>query len=110
MQTNSFPCELSCVSEIEELQITTAVEDSPVLELKELSKHLFYACLDDQEKYPIIISSCVSQEQKDLTLQVLKTFKKTFSYRISNISGIDPSFCSHRIVVEKEYKSCVQPP
>lgn len=41
MQTNFLSCELSCVLEIEELQVATTTEDPPVSDLKELPKHLF---------------------------------------------------------------------
>lgn len=39
----------------------------------------------------------------------MKKFKKAFVYRISNFSGIYPSFGSHKLVVEKKFKLCVQP-
>lgn len=55
MQSNLLPFELSGVEEIEGLQVTTIIEDPPVLELKELPKHLCYAFLDDQEKYPPLV-------------------------------------------------------
>lgn len=42
-------------------------------------------------------------------MQVLKQYKKAFAYKIYDISGMDPSFCSHKILVEKEFKLYVQP-
>lgn len=55
----------------------------------------------------LLLYLIVYKEKKDLTLQVLRKFKKVFAYRISDISGIDPSFYSHKIVVVKEFKPCV---
>lgn len=61
LQSNLLPFKLSCVDEVEEPRVTTLVEDLPVLELKELTKHLCYCFLDYHEKYPIIISYCLSR-------------------------------------------------
>ncbi|XP_076952127.1 uncharacterized protein LOC143625756 [Bidens hawaiensis] len=52
------------------------VEDPPTLELKELPKHLEYAFLEGKSQYPIIISSDLSNNEKERLLEALKSHKK----------------------------------
>nr|GEU79878.1 reverse transcriptase domain-containing protein [Tanacetum cinerariifolium] len=56
------------------------IEEPPELELKELPSHLEYAFLEDSNKLP----------------------------KISDIKGIDPRFCTHKILMEDDYKPAVQ--
>ena len=84
------------------------IEEPPALELKELPKHLEYAFLEKDSQLPVIISSYLSKEDKDELLKVLKDHKKAIAWKIMDIKGISPSFCTHKILMEEEYKPVVQ--
>nr|GFB88168.1 reverse transcriptase domain-containing protein [Tanacetum cinerariifolium] len=47
------------------------------------------------------------KEKTDL-INVLKTRKKAIAWKLTDIRGIDPEFCSHKILLEEEYSSKVQ--
>ncbi|XP_076940652.1 uncharacterized protein LOC143609885 [Bidens hawaiensis] len=85
-----------------------SVEDPPVLELKELPSHLEYAFLDGESQLPVIISSCLSNEEKKRLLEVLKLHKKAIAWKIMDIKGISPSFCTHKILMEEDFKPVVK--
>ncbi|GJW52732.1 reverse transcriptase domain-containing protein [Tanacetum coccineum] len=57
----------------------SSIEEPPELELKDLPSHLEYAFLEENDKLPVIIAK-----------------------------GIDPSFCTHKILMEDDYKPTVQ--
>ena len=42
-------------------------------------------------------------------MKVLGQHKRAFTWKISDIKGISPSFCTHKILMEEEYKLVVQP-
>ncbi|RDX66672.1 hypothetical protein CR513_54538, partial [Mucuna pruriens] len=75
---------------------------SPPIELKLLSGHLKYAYLDNDQQFPIIIVDNLHLEQEEKLLQVLKQHKKAIGWRLSNLLGINPSICMHKILMEEE--------
>ncbi|KAD5803341.1 hypothetical protein E3N88_14701 [Mikania micrantha] len=86
-----------------------SVEAPPSLELKELPSHLEYAFLDGDSDLPVIISSSLTEEEKSRLIEVLKTNKQVIAWKLMDIKGIHPSFCTHRILMEEDYKPVVQP-
>src|ERR1043165_1015024 len=76
-----------------------SVEDPPSLELKELPPHLEYAFLDKDVRLPVIISSSLSAVEKSELLRILKLHKKAIAWKIMDIKGINPSFCTHKILM-----------
>ncbi|XP_021731509.1 uncharacterized protein LOC110698397 [Chenopodium quinoa] len=42
-------------------------------------------------------------------LNVLKTYKSVIGYTIDDIKGINPSFCMHKIILENDHASSVEP-
>ncbi|GKC71820.1 hypothetical protein Tco_1117703, partial [Tanacetum coccineum] len=93
----------------EELKtIKSSIDDPPELELKDLSFHLEYAFLEGTDKLPIIISKELKDEEKVALLKVLKSHKRAITWKISDIKGIDPRFCTHGILMEDDFKSVVQ--
>ncbi|GKD68178.1 transposon ty3-I gag-pol polyprotein [Tanacetum coccineum] len=84
-------------------------EEKPTPKLKELPSHLEYAFLDDNRELPVIISSLLSDKEKRLLLEVLTKHKKALACKISDIKGISPSFCTHKILMEENSKPTVQP-
>ncbi|GJX96465.1 hypothetical protein Tco_0352263 [Tanacetum coccineum] len=79
----------------------------PEVELKELPPHLEYAFLEEYNKLPVIISKDFSQI-KYLLINVLKNRKQAIAWKLSDIRGIDPEFCSYKILLEDDYEPSVQ--
>ncbi|RDY06039.1 hypothetical protein CR513_10035, partial [Mucuna pruriens] len=70
-----------------------APSSPPPMELKPLPGHLKYAYLDTEQQLP-----------EDKLLQVLRQHKKTIGWKLSDLPGINPSICMHRISVEEVAK------
>ncbi|GKA15939.1 reverse transcriptase domain-containing protein [Tanacetum coccineum] len=83
-------------------------DEIPEVELKELPPHLEYAFLEENNKLPVIISKDLSQEEKTSLIRVLKNRKQAIAWKLSDIRGIDPAFCSHKILLEDDYQPSVQ--
>ncbi|GJX61387.1 putative nucleotidyltransferase, ribonuclease H, partial [Tanacetum coccineum] len=77
-------------------------------ELKDLPSHLEYAYLYDNESFPLIISSKLSIKEKKSFLQVLKKHKGEIAWKMSDIIGISPSFYTHKILMEEDFKLVIQ--
>ncbi|KAK5785820.1 hypothetical protein PVK06_040439 [Gossypium arboreum] len=92
----------------DELKQKPSIEEPPKLELKQLPNHLEYAYLGNNSTLPVIIASDMQPKEKEKLLQVLKEHKKAIAWKISDIKGISPSFCTHKILMEDEYKPCVE--
>ncbi|GJT74726.1 putative nucleotidyltransferase, ribonuclease H [Tanacetum coccineum] len=81
----------------------------PKLELKELPEHLEYAFLQENNQLLVVISSVLSTIEKTRLLEVLKNHKGAIAWSITDIKGIESSFCTHKILMEDEFKPSVQP-
>ncbi|GJY39623.1 reverse transcriptase domain-containing protein [Tanacetum coccineum] len=88
--------------------IQSSIDDPPKLELKDLPSHLEYAFLKGTDKLPIIIYKELKDEEKVALLKVLKSHKRAIAWKISDIKGIDPSFYTHKILMEDDFKPVVQ--
>nr|GFC42978.1 reverse transcriptase domain-containing protein [Tanacetum cinerariifolium] len=75
----------------------------PEVELKELPPHLEYAFLGDNEKWPVIIAKDLNVNEKTTLINVLKSRKKAIAWKLTDIRGIDPEFCSHKILLEEDF-------
>nr|GEU31596.1 retrovirus-related Pol polyprotein from transposon TNT 1-94 [Tanacetum cinerariifolium] len=80
----------------------------PEVELKELPPHLEYAFMGDNEKWPIIIAKDLNVNEKTALINVLKSRKKAIAWKLTDIRGIDPEFCSHKILLEEDFSPKVQ--
>ncbi|GKD91456.1 reverse transcriptase domain-containing protein, partial [Tanacetum coccineum] len=90
-------------------KIKTSLEEPPMdLELKPLPDNLEYAFLEESSFLPVIISSQLSEENKNKLISVLKRHKQAFAWIITDIPGICLSFCKHKIQILKDKKSVVQ--
>ncbi|GJX84684.1 DNA-directed DNA polymerase [Tanacetum coccineum] len=78
-------------------------------ELKNFPQHLEYAYLHGDKSFPIIISSELSENEKTSLLQVLERRKGIIAWKMSDIKGISPSYCTHKILMEDDYKPVIQP-
>ncbi|GKA37597.1 reverse transcriptase domain-containing protein [Tanacetum coccineum] len=88
--------------------IKSSIDDPPKLELKDLPSHLEYAFLEGTDKLHVIISKELKDEEKAALLKILKSHKRTITWKIFDIKGIDPSFCTHKILMEDDFKPAVQ--
>nr|GFB51811.1 reverse transcriptase domain-containing protein [Tanacetum cinerariifolium] len=80
----------------------------PEVELKELPPHLEYAFLGDNKKWPVIIATDLNVNEKTTLIKVLKSRKKAFVWKLTDIRGIDPECCSHKILLEDDFSPKVQ--
>ncbi|GKB70775.1 reverse transcriptase domain-containing protein [Tanacetum coccineum] len=86
----------------------SSIEEPPELELKDLPSHLEYAYLEGTDKLPVIIAKGLKDDEKEALLKVLKSHKRAIAWKITDIKGIDPRFCIHKILMEEDYKPTVQ--
>ncbi|XP_015960781.1 uncharacterized protein LOC107484752 [Arachis duranensis] len=78
--------------------------EAPNLELKTLPPSLKYAYLEDNDTYPVIIDSSLSEEQKEELINVLRQHKDAIGWTLSDLKGISPSMCMHKILLEEGAK------
>ncbi|GKB60454.1 hypothetical protein Tco_0916640 [Tanacetum coccineum] len=88
--------------------IKSSIDDPSELELKDLPSHIEYAFLEGTDKLPVIISKELKMEEKAALLKVLKSHKWAITWKIYDIMGIDPSFCTHKILMEDDFKPAIQ--
>nr|GEV88815.1 reverse transcriptase domain-containing protein [Tanacetum cinerariifolium] len=62
-------------------------------------------CID---KLPVIIAKDLKVDEKEALLKVLKSHKRATAWKITDIKGIDPRFCTHNILMEEDYKPAVK--
>ncbi|GJW36021.1 reverse transcriptase domain-containing protein [Tanacetum coccineum] len=86
----------------------SSIDEPPEVELKDLPPHLEYAFLEGDNKFPVIIAKDLSVEEKAALIKVLKSHKRAIAWKLSDIKGINPEFCTHKILMEEDYKPAVQ--
>ncbi|GJX89841.1 reverse transcriptase domain-containing protein [Tanacetum coccineum] len=86
----------------------SSIDEPPEVELKDLPPHLEYAFLADNNKFPVIIAKDLSDDEKTALIKVLKSRKQAIAWKLSDIKGINPEFCSHKILMEDDYEPAVQ--
>ncbi|GJR24755.1 reverse transcriptase domain-containing protein [Tanacetum coccineum] len=77
-------------------------------DMTDLPPHLEYAFLEDNNKFPVIIAKDLSVDEKTALIKVLKSRKQAIAWKLSDIKGINPEFCSHKILMEEDYEPAVQ--
>ncbi|GKA14910.1 reverse transcriptase domain-containing protein [Tanacetum coccineum] len=90
-------------------KIKTTFKEPPTdLELKPLPDNPEYVFLEEPSFLPVIISSQLSKEKKSKLISVLKNHKQAFAWKTTDIPGICPSFCKHKIQLLDDKKPVVQ--
>nr|GEZ25142.1 hypothetical protein [Tanacetum cinerariifolium] len=84
--------------------VKSSVDEPPEVELKDLPSHLEYAFLEGDNKLPVIISKELGDEEKFALIKVLKSHKQAIAWKLSDIQGINPEFCTHKVLMEEDYK------
>ncbi|GJZ30642.1 hypothetical protein Tco_0575689 [Tanacetum coccineum] len=91
-----------------DFKIKTSLEEPPTdLELKPLPDNLEYVFLEEPDFLLVIISSQLSKEKKNKLVPVLKKHKEDFACKTTDIPGICPSFCKHKIQLLDDKKPVV---
>nr|GEX36521.1 reverse transcriptase domain-containing protein [Tanacetum cinerariifolium] len=88
--------------------IKSSVNEPPEVELKDLPPHLEYAFLEGDNKLPVIIAKELGGEENTALIKVLKSHKRAIAWKLSDIQGINLKFCTHKILMEEDYKPAVQ--
>ncbi|GJT66959.1 reverse transcriptase domain-containing protein [Tanacetum coccineum] len=82
----------------------SSVNEPPEVELKDLPPHLEYVFLEGNDKLPVIIAKDLRNEEKAALIEVLKSHKRAIAWKLSDIKGIDPEFCTDKILMEEDYE------
>nr|GFA23458.1 reverse transcriptase domain-containing protein [Tanacetum cinerariifolium] len=102
-QKHYFPEAHNDLKVVEPKNNKSSDDEPPEVELKELPPHLEYAFLGENNKWPVIIVKDLSVNEKSALIEVLKSRKKPIAWKLTDIRGIDPEFCSHKILLEDEF-------
>ena len=92
---------LEIILALDENESTIVVEEEKMtpneLVFKVLPKNLCYAFLGENGIKLVIISSTLNEDMETKLLEVLKNKMKDFAWSITDIKGISPSVCMHKI-------------
>nr|GEX43179.1 reverse transcriptase domain-containing protein [Tanacetum cinerariifolium] len=102
-QKDYFPSVHKDLKVVEPKNNQSSDDEQPKVELKELPPHLEYAFLGENKKWPEIIVKDLSVNEKTALINVLKSRKKAITWKLTDIRGIDPKFCSHKILLEEDF-------
>nr|GFB08429.1 reverse transcriptase domain-containing protein [Tanacetum cinerariifolium] len=75
---------------------------------RDLPSHLEYAFIEGDDKLPVITAKDLSKEEKTALITVLKSHKRAIAWKLFEIKGIDPEFCTHKILMEEDFEPAVQ--
>ena len=78
-------------------------------ELKQLHEHLRYAFLGDSYTSPVIVAASLTTGEEEKLMRVLREHRTALGWTISNVKGISPSICMHKILMEELYKLSIKP-
>ncbi|XP_052730470.1 uncharacterized protein LOC128195822 [Vigna angularis] len=103
-----------CMTDLEELkkvplQNTEVKAKVSKIELKMLLLHLKYVFLEEGGNKPVIISNSLSPKEEEKLVEILKANKGAIGWSISDLKGISPTYCMHKIFMEDDYKPVAQP-
>ena len=88
---------------------TGKVQQTTTPELKQLPEHLRYEFLGDSYTFPVIVAASLTPKEEEKLLCVLKEHRTALRWTISDIKGISPSICIHKILMEELYKPSIEP-
>ncbi|GKE57779.1 reverse transcriptase domain-containing protein [Tanacetum coccineum] len=98
---------------LEEVDAFLALEDDPTSPEVDHSYYdleedilLLEAFLNDDPSLPLPLKEL--SRKKAALIKVLKSHKRAIAWKLSDIKGINPKFCTHKILMEEDYKPAVQ--
>nr|GEU41018.1 reverse transcriptase domain-containing protein [Tanacetum cinerariifolium] len=74
----------------------------------DLPHHLEYAFLEPDDKLLVIIAKDLSVEEKTALITILNSHKRAITWKLSDNKGINPKFCTHKILMEDDFEPAVQ--
>nr|GFB69645.1 DNA-directed DNA polymerase [Tanacetum cinerariifolium] len=80
---------------------------SPTLTLFGDSDFLLFEEADaflGRQQVAVIIAKEMRSEEKAALIKVLKSHKRAIAWKLSDIQGINSEFCTHKILMEEDYK------
>nr|GFB07679.1 reverse transcriptase domain-containing protein [Tanacetum cinerariifolium] len=104
----SVPSFINELKDCEAKTIKSSVDEPLEVELKDLPPHLEYAFLEGDNNLPVILAKELGEEEKAALIKVLESHKRAIAWKLSDIQGINPEFCTHKILREEDYKPAVQ--
>nr|GEV13898.1 reverse transcriptase domain-containing protein [Tanacetum cinerariifolium] len=102
-QKDYFPSNHKDLKVVEPKNNQSSDDEPPEVEPKELPPHLEYAFLGENNNWPVIIAKDLSVNEKTALIDVLKSRKKAIAWKLTDIRGIDPEFCSPKILLEDDF-------
>nr|GEY27752.1 reverse transcriptase domain-containing protein [Tanacetum cinerariifolium] len=72
------------------------------------TKRALIDVFEGDDKLPVIIAKDFSVEEKTALITVLKSHKRAIAWKLSGIKGIDPEFCTHKILMEENFEPAIQ--
>ncbi|GKB18884.1 reverse transcriptase domain-containing protein [Tanacetum coccineum] len=98
---------IDVIDEILEEDFDALLDEEPPtdLELKPLLDNLEYVFLEEPSFLHVIISSQLSEENKNKLVYVLKRYKQAFAWKTTDIPGIRPSFCIIYLIADSPWVS-----
>ena len=94
-------------SSYEEITIEVNTSSEGLI-LKELAEHLKYAFLQPEKAKPVIISSGLTELEKQKLLEILRKYKEVIAWSIDDLKGISPSIYMHKILLEDNAKTSIE--
>ena len=58
---------------------------------------------------PVIMTSSLTTEEEEKVVEVLKANREAIGWTLSNLKGISPSYCMHKIHMEQDFRPVAQP-
>jgi len=112
-RTYSTNHSIATVSDTVELIIPASNDWSelkaPKVNLKPLPKGLRYTFLGSNSTYHVIINTELNDDEVNLLLSELRKYSRAIGYSLSDIKGILPNLCNHRIHVGNVSYSSIEP-
>ncbi|GJR90968.1 reverse transcriptase domain-containing protein [Tanacetum coccineum] len=89
------------------LNMETSIDEPPRCRVKDLPPLLVYAFLEGDKQVQSIAKD-LSVREKAALIKVLQSHKRAIAWKLSDIKGINPEFCTHKILMEEDYTPAVQ--
>ncbi|GJZ07448.1 putative reverse transcriptase domain-containing protein [Tanacetum coccineum] len=97
----SIPCHDNLITSSEVLgHPSTSASSSSAFDHTSSSHHID----DDNDEN----DKDLKDEEKAALLKVLKSHKRAIAWKLSDIKGVSPEFCTHKILMEEDYEPSVQ--
>ncbi|GJR27480.1 uncharacterized protein Tco_1103712 [Tanacetum coccineum] len=82
-------------------KLLPSIVQAPKIELKKLLDHLKYLFLREGDTLPVISSNNLTPVEDERLIRILRDYKEVIGWTVADISGISPSTCMHKILLEE---------